>query len=251
MDSPGRLAGKVAVVTGGNSGIGLATARRFAAEGAQVYITGRRQEQLDEALRTIAGDAIAVQGDVRNLADLDRLLDAVRERSGRIDILHANAGLGEFKPLSAVTEEHFDLAFAVNVKGTLFTVQRALPLMKAGGSIILTGSTAGSKGTAAFSVYAATKAAIRSFARNWALDLKGAGIRINILSPGPIDTPGARELFGEVEENALSKLLSPHVPLGRIGHPDEVAAAALFLATDESSFINGIELFVDGGTAQV
>ncbi len=247
----GKLAGKVAVVTGGNSGIGLASARRFVAEGAFVYITGRRQEELDAATAAIGGNVAAVRGDISRLKDLDALYDRVRAENGRIDILFANAGLGEFKPLGEITEEHFDRTFGVNVKGTLFTVQKALPLMGSGGSIILTGSTAGSTGAPAFSVYGATKAAIRSFARNWILDLKGSGIRVNILSPGPTATPGAFGLVPLSERDQFTQLLKSSVPLDRVGQPEEVAAAALFLASDDSSFVNGAELFVDGGAAQV
>jgi NAD(P)-dependent dehydrogenase (short-subunit alcohol dehydrogenase family) len=247
----GKLAGKVAVVTGGNSGIGLASARRFAAEGASVYITGRRQDELDAAAAAIGGDVVAVRGDISRLGDLDALYDRVRAENGRIDILFANAGLGEFKPLGEITEEHFDRTFDVNVKGTLFTVQKALPLMGHGGSIILTGSTAGSTGAPAFSVYGATKAAIRSFARNWILDLKGTGIRVNILSPGPTATPGALGLVPSSERDQFTQLLQSSVPLDRVGQPEEIAAAALFLASDDSSFVNGAELFVDGGAAQV
>jgi NAD(P)-dependent dehydrogenase (short-subunit alcohol dehydrogenase family) len=247
----GKLAGKIAVVTGGNSGIGLASARRFAAEGAFVYITGRRQEELDAAIAAISGEVAAVRGDISRLGDLDALYDRVRAEKGKIDILFANAGLGEFKPLGEITEEHFDRTFDVNVKGTLFTVQKALPLMGHGGSIILTGSTAGSTGAPAFSVYGATKAAIRSFARNWILDLKGRGIRVNILSPGPTATPGAFGLVPSSERDQFTQLLQSSVPLDRVGQPEEVAAAALFLASDDSSFVNGAELFVDGGAAQV
>jgi NAD(P)-dependent dehydrogenase (short-subunit alcohol dehydrogenase family) len=247
----GRLSGKIAVVTGGNSGIGLASAQRFAAEGAFVYITGRRQDELDAAVKAIGFEVAAVRGDIASLEDLDALYERVRAEKGRVDILFANAGLGEFKPLGEITEQHYDQTFDVNVKGTLFTVQKALPLMKNGGSIILTGSTAGSTGAPAFSVYGATKAAIRSFARNWILDLKGSGIRVNILSPGPTATPGAYGLVPASERDQFSQLLQSGVPLGRIGQPEEIAAAALFLASDESSFVNGIELFVDGGAAQV
>jgi NAD(P)-dependent dehydrogenase (short-subunit alcohol dehydrogenase family) len=247
----GRLAGKIAVVTGGNSGIGLASAQRFAAEGAFVYITGRRQDELDAAVKAIGFEVAAIRGDIASLEDLDALYERVRVEKGRVDILFANAGLGEFMPLGEITEQHYDHTFNVNVKGTLFTVQKALPLMKDGGSIILTGSTAGSTGAPAFSVYGATKAAIRSFARNWILDLKGSGIRVNILSPGPTATPGAYGLVPASEQDQFTRMLQSGVPLGRIGQPEEIAAAALFLASDESSFVNGVELFVDGGAAQV
>ncbi|MET0551293.1 MAG: SDR family oxidoreductase [Xanthomonas sp.] len=248
----GRLDGKIAVVTGGNSGIGLASAIRFAAEGAQVVIVGRRQQELDKALRLIGADAIAIQGDISRLDDLDRVFAEIQARSGRIDVLFANAGLGDFQPLGSITEDAFDRTFGVNVKGTLFTVQKALPLMRAGGSVILTGSTTGSMGTAAFSVYSATKAALRNFARSWALDLKGTGIRVNVLSPGPIATPGLDSvLSGTGQQDAILEGMTAQVPLGRIGRAEEVAATALFLASDESSFMTGSEVFVDGGFAQV
>lgn len=247
----GRLEGKVAVITGGNSGIGLATAKRFVAEGAEIFITGRRQEELDRAVEAIGPGVTAVQGDVSHLDDLERLFETVRAKSGRIDILFANAGLGNLAPLGAIDEASFDLTFDVNVKGTLFTVQKALPLMQAGGSIILTGSTTGSTGTPAFSVYSATKAAIRNFSRSWALDLKGTGIRVNVLSPGATETPGLKGLANVGEEDALLEGFASQIPLGRIGHPEETAAVALFLASDESSFMTGSEVFADGGAAQV
>lgn len=248
----GRLTDKVAVVTGANSGIGLATAKLFAAEGAFVFLTGRRQAELDAAVAAIGtSNVLGVQSDISKLDDLDRLFAVVKDRMGRIDILVANAGLGEFMPLGQITEAHFDQTFGVNVKGTLFTVQKALPLMGPGGSIILVGSTAGSSGAPAFSVYGATKAAIRSFARNWILDLKGSGLRVNVLSPGPTATPGAFGLVPEEEQKGFAEALAAQVPLGRVAHPDEIAAAALFLASDDSSFVNGIELFADGGAAQV
>lgn len=246
------LNGKIAVVTGGNSGIGLATAIRFAAEGAQVVIVGRRQDQLDKALQLIGHGAMAVQADISNLDDLDRLYAEVKAAKGRIDVLFANAGLGDFQPIGSITEESFDRTFGINVKGTLFTVQKALPLMSAGGSVILTGSTTGILGTPAFSVYSATKAAVRNFARSWSLDLKGTGIRVNVLSPGPIATPGldsALATTGQTE--AIVDGMIAQLPLGRIGQPEEVAAAALFLASNESSFMTGGEMFVDGGFAQV
>jgi NAD(P)-dependent dehydrogenase (short-subunit alcohol dehydrogenase family) len=248
----GRLEGKIAVVTGANSGIGLASAKRFAAEGAQVVITGRRQAELDAAVKAIGGDVLAVQGDVSNLDDLDRLFDTVKSSKGRIDVVVANAGLGALEPLGQISEASFDKVFDVNVKGTLFTVQKALPLMQAGGSIILTGSTTGVTGTAAFSVYSASKAAIRNFARSWAVDLKGTGIRVNVLSPGPTVTPGlmdglARTGMGE----ALVAGLADQTAMGRMGDPDEIAAVALFLASDDSSFMTGSEVFADGGQAQI
>jgi NAD(P)-dependent dehydrogenase (short-subunit alcohol dehydrogenase family) len=247
-----RLNDKIAVVTGGNSGIGLATAIRFAAEGAQVVIVGRRQDQLDKALQLIGHNAMAVQADISNLDDLDRLYAEVKAAKGRIDVLFANAGLGDFQPIGAITEDSFDRTFGVNVKGTLFTVQKALPLMSTGGSVILTGSTTGSLGTPAFSVYSATKAAVRNFARSWSLDLKGTGIRVNVISPGPIATPGLDMVLGPTgQQDAIVDGMISQLPLGRIGQTEEVAAAALFLASDESSFMTGGEMFVDGGFAQV
>jgi NAD(P)-dependent dehydrogenase (short-subunit alcohol dehydrogenase family) len=247
-----RLNGKIAVVTGGNSGIGLAAATRFAAEGADVVIVGRRQEELDNALEVIGPRATSVQGDVSRLDDLDRIFAKVETANGRIDILFANAGLGDMQPIGSITEASFDLIFDVNVKGTLFTVQKALSLMKAGGSIILTGSTTGSMGTPAFSVYSASKAAIRNLARSWALDLKGTGIRVNVLSPGPTATPGLLNgLARSGQQDALVADLIARTPIGRMGKPDEIAAAALFLASDESSFMTGSEFFADGGYAQV
>jgi NAD(P)-dependent dehydrogenase (short-subunit alcohol dehydrogenase family) len=250
-NTTGKLAGKIAVVTGGNSGIGLATAKRFAEEGAFVYVTGRRKAELDAAVALIDGDVVGVRGDIASLTDLDALYEQIKSEKGRIDVLFANAGGGEFKALGEITEEHFDKTFDTNVKGTLFTVQKALPLMGPGGSIILTGSSAGSSGAPAFSVYAATKAAIRSFARNWILDLKGSGIRVNILAPGPVATPGAQGLVEEAAREEFSNMLAAQVPLGRVGRPDEIASVALFLASDESSFINGAEIAADGGAAQI
>ncbi|HWN56208.1 MAG TPA: glucose 1-dehydrogenase [Methylomirabilota bacterium] len=247
-----RLEGKVAVVTGGNSGIGLATARRFAAEGAHVFITGRRQAELDAAVKQIGNQATGIQGDVGSLRDLDRLYAEVKRRQGRIDILFANAGSAELAPLGAITEEHFDKIFGVNVKGLLFTVQKALPLFRDSGSIILNASIVASKGLEASSVYSATKAAVRSFARTWTVDLKGRGIRVNAISPGPIDTPGINNLglTGEQIEEFKKNIVAA-VPMGRMGDPDEIAKAALFLASDDSSYVTGVELFVDGGMAQI
>jgi len=242
----GKLQGKVAVITGGTEGIGLATARLFVHEGAYVFITGRRQKELDEAVTAIGSNATGVQGDVAKLADLDRLYQTVRKVKGRIDIIFANAGVGEFVPLPNVSEEHFDKLFNINVKGALFTVQKGLPLLNDGASIILTGSVASVKGTAAFGVYAASKAAIRSFVRTWTTDLKDRRIRSNVVSPGPIRTPLTIRQSPEV----IARIV-PTVPMGRMGEPDEVAKAALYLASDDSSFVTGIELFVDGGRAQV
>jgi NAD(P)-dependent dehydrogenase (short-subunit alcohol dehydrogenase family) len=246
------LTGKVAVVTGGSSGIGLAAAQAFASEGAKVFITGRRQAELDEAVKQIGKNAVGVQGDVSKLADLDRLYAEIKSQGANIDILFANAGGGEFAPLGSITEEHFDKTFSINVKGLLFSVQKALPLFNDGGSIILNASVAGSKGIGAFSVYSATKAAVRSFARTWTVDLKPRGIRVNAISPGPIDTPILNNLaLGKEETEQLKANLISGVPLGRMGQSEEIAKAALFLASEDSSFVTGIELFVDGGLAQV
>jgi NAD(P)-dependent dehydrogenase (short-subunit alcohol dehydrogenase family) len=247
------LEGKVAVITGGNSGIGLAAAQQFISEGAHVFITGRRQSELDSAVKQIGSKNVSsVQGDVSNLADLDRLYTKVKEQKGSIDILFANAGVGELALLGTITEAQFDKIFSINVKGLLFTVQKALPLFQDGGSIILNASIGGSKGIEATSVYSATKAAIRSFARTWAAELKHRKIRINAISPGPIDTPAFNGLAQTKEEvEQIKTNLVTKVPLGRMGRPDEVAKAVLFLASDDSSFITGIELFVDGGMAQI
>lgn len=248
----GRLTGKVALVTGANSGIGLAIAKRFAMEGARVFMTGRRQEALDKAVAEVGGDARGVQGDVSNLADLDRLYATIKEEAGVIDVLVANAGGGEFAALGNISEEHFDKTFAINVKGTLFTVQKALPLLKDGASVVLTGSTSAVTGIPAFSVYSASKAAIRNFARSWILDLAPRKIRVNVLVPGSTSTPGWHNLApsNDVHEGMVSSVEAT-TPLGRLGNPDETASAALFLASDESSFVNGSELFVDGGSAQI
>ena len=253
-----KLEGKVAVITGGSSGIGLATAQRFVSEGAYVFITGRRQSELDAAIKQIGknnNNVTGVQGDVSNLADLDRLYATAKEQKGRIDILFANAGVGELAPLGEITEAHFDKTFSINVKGVLFTVQKALPLFQddgGGGSIILNASIASSKGIEALSVYSATKAAVRSFARSWTVELKHRKIRVNAISPGPIDTPGVSGLVqGEEQIEQFKTSIVSAVPMGRMGSPDEVAKAASFLASDDSSYITGIELFVDGGMAQI
>jgi NAD(P)-dependent dehydrogenase (short-subunit alcohol dehydrogenase family) len=242
----GRLQDKVAVITGGTTGIGLATAHLFVKEGAHVFITGRRQKELDQAVRAIGINATGVQGDVASLSDLDRLYETVMTAGRRIDIVFANAGFGEFLPLGKITEDHFDNLFNTNVKGTLFTVQKALPLLNDGASIILTGSVGSVKGTAGFWVYGATKAAIRNFVRAWTVELKDRRIRSNVLSPGPTDTP----LSNGAPPDAIARLVST-VPMGRMGTSEEIAKAALFLASDDSSFVTGIELFVDGGRAQV
>jgi NAD(P)-dependent dehydrogenase (short-subunit alcohol dehydrogenase family) len=249
---PGKLEGKIALVTGGNSGIGLATAQRFVKEGAHVYITGRRQPELDQAVKTIGANVTAVRGDASNLADLDKLFAQIKQEKGRLDIVFANAGAGSFAPLGSITEQQFDQTFNVNVKGLLFTVQKALPLIPNGGSIILNASIVSMKGMAAFSVYSATKAAVRSFARTWTSDLKDRKIRVNVVSPGPIKTPGVDGLAQtEEQRQGLFAQLTSIVPLGRIGDPDEIAKAVVFLASDDASFVAGIELFVDGGAAQV
>lgn len=248
-----RLENKVAVITGATSGIGLATAKVFAAEGAKVFITGRRKPELDAAVAEIGNGARGIQADSSRLDDLDQLFDTVRAEAGRIDVLYANAGGGGMQPLGAITEEEFDDTFGRNVKGVIFTVQKALPLLGKGSSVILTGSTAGSKGTANFSVYSASKAAIRNLVRSWVLDVKDRGIRINTLSPGPIHTPGLVGLVGsdQGEQKGFLDYLASNVPMGRVGEPEEIARTALFLASDDASFINGVELFADGGIAQV
>ena len=245
MSKSKKLQGKIAVITGGTSGIGFATAKLFVKEGAYVFITGRREKELDAAVQAIGRNVTGVQGDVARLADLDRLYEAVKTK-GRIDVVFANAGVAEFAPLGKITEEHFDKLFDTNVKGTLFTVQKALALMNDDGSIILNGSVASVKGTPAFGVYGATKAALRSFVRTWTSDLKNRHIRSNVVSPGPTDTP----IVDGQPEDAIARIVST-IPMGRMGDPDEIAKAALFLASDDSSFVTGIELFVDGGRAQV
>jgi len=247
-----RLKDKVAVITGGNSGIGLATAQRFVAEGAYVFITGRRQSELDKAVKQIGKNVSGVQGDVSNMADLDRLYATVKQQKGHIDILFANAGVSEFAPLETITEAHFDKIFSVNVKGLLFSVQKALPLFHDGGSIILNASIGASKGVGETSVYSATKAAIRSFARTWTVDLKYRKIRVNAISPGLIDTPIFNRLAPTEEEiNQIKANLVAAVPMGRMGSPDEIAKVVSFLASDDSSYITGIELCADGGMAQI
>ena len=248
----GKLEGKIALVTGGNSGIGLATAKRFVSEGASVFITGRRDAELAAAVKAIGANVTGVQGDVSNLGDLDRLFARIGSDKGRLDILFANAGVATYAPLGTITEEHYDSIFDVNVKGLLFTVQKALPLMPDGASIILNASIVASKGLPANSVYSATKAAVRSFARTWTTDLKDRRIRVNAVSPGPIDTPGLKGLVASsgAGEQRL-KAMSGSIPLGRLGTPDEIAKAVVFLASDDSSYVTGTELFVDGGMAQV
>lgn len=245
------LAGKVALVTGGTSGIGLATATELAAQGAKVYITGRRQAELDNAVASLGGQVTGIRADASRLEDLDTVYAQIAEQAGRLDVLYANAGGGDMLPLGAITEEHFDRIFATNVRGVLFTVQKALPLLVSGSSVILTGSTVSIKGTANFSVYSASKAAVRNFARSWALDLQGRGIRVNVVSPGPIKTPGLGELVSEDQRQGLFDALAATVPLGRIGEAEEVAKVVAFLASDAASFINAAELFVDGGMAQI
>ncbi|MFG0800385.1 SDR family oxidoreductase [Leclercia sp. GLN_9] len=245
------LAGKVALVTGGTSGIGLATAKELAAQGAKVYITGRRQAELDNAVASLGGQVTGIRADASRLEDLDTVYAQIAEQAGRLDVLYANAGGGDMLPLGAITEEHFDRIFATNVRGVLFTVQKALPLLVSGSSVILTGSTVSIKGTANFSVYSASKAAVRNFARSWALDLQGRGIRVNVVSPGPIKTPGLGDLVPEDQRQGLFDALAATVPLGRIGEAEEVSKVVAFLASDAASFINAAELFVDGGMAQI
>jgi NAD(P)-dependent dehydrogenase (short-subunit alcohol dehydrogenase family) len=243
---------KVIIVTGGTSGIGLATAKAFSDQGAAVFITGRRKEALDAAVKEIGGRVTGVQADMSKLTDIDRLYDAVQQKHSQIDVVFANAGGGEFAALGAITEEHYQSTFDTNVKGTLFTVQKALPLLRDGASIILTSSTTSISGTPAFSVYSATKAAIRSFARIWILDLKDRHIRVNAVSPGVTDTAGLNELFGSGDSAENTKnYLASLIPAGRIGKPQEIAKAVLFLASEDASFVNGVELFVDGGQVQI
>jgi NAD(P)-dependent dehydrogenase (short-subunit alcohol dehydrogenase family) len=247
-----KLEGKIALITGGNSGIGLATAKRFVNGGAYVFITGRRQPELAAAVKEIGKNVTSVKGDVANLDDLDRLFAQIKREKGRLDIVFANAGVAKYAPFGSITEEHYDSIFNINVKGLLFTVQKALPLLPDGASVILNASIVASKGFSSNSVYSATKAAVRSFARTWTTDLKERHIRVNAVSPGPIETPGLKDLVdstGAGEERL--KMLSNIVPLGRLGTPDEIAKAVVFLASDDSSYVTGAELFVDGGFAQV
>jgi NAD(P)-dependent dehydrogenase (short-subunit alcohol dehydrogenase family) len=247
-----KLEGKIALITGGNSGIGLATAKQFVNEGAHVFITGRRDPELAVAVKEIGRNVTGVQGDVSNLGDLDRLFAQIKREKGKLDIVFANAGMAKYAALGKITEELYDLTFDINVKGLLFTVQKALPLMPDGASIILNASIVASKGLSSNSVYSATKAAVRSFARTWTTDLKARRIRVNAVSPGSTDTPGLRDLLasGEAGQERL-KMISNTVPLGRLGRPDEIAKAVVFLASDDSTYITGTELFVDGGFAQV
>jgi NAD(P)-dependent dehydrogenase (short-subunit alcohol dehydrogenase family) len=248
----GKLDGKIALITGGTSGIGLATAKRFVSEGAYVFVTGRRKAELAAAVQEIGSKVTGVPGDVANLADLDRLFAQIKREKDRLDIVFANAGIAKYAPLGKVTEDLYDSMFDINVKGLLFTVQQALPLVPDGGAIILNASIVASKGLAANSVYSATKAAVRSFARTWTTDLKDRRIRVNAVSPGSIDTPGLSGLLASSETGQQRlKMISDSVPLGRLGTPDEIAKAVVFLASDDSSYITGTELFVDGGFAQV
>jgi NAD(P)-dependent dehydrogenase (short-subunit alcohol dehydrogenase family) len=249
----GKLEGQIAVVTGGSAGIGLAVAKRFAKEGAGVFVTGRRKAELAAAVGAIGPGTTGVRADSADLSDLDRLYERVKTEAGRIDVLFVNAGGGSMLSLGSITEEQYDDTFGRNVKGVLFTVQKALPLLVDGGSVILTASNVSIKGTPAFSVYSASKAAVRNFARSWTLDLKSRGIRVNVISPGPIKTPGLVDLAGPdaAQQQGLLDYMASTVPLGRVGDPDEVAGAAVFLASSDASFIAGTELFVDGGQAQI
>ena len=247
-----KLESKIALITGGTSGIGLATAKAFVSEGAHVFITGRREAELAAAVKEIGRNVTGMQGDVSNLGDLDRLYAEIKQARGRLDIVFANAGVGKLAAFGTITEELYDWTFDINVKGLLFTVQKALPLLPDGASIILNSSVVGSKGLPINSVYSATKAAIRSFARTWTTDLKDRRIRVNAVSPGSIDTPGLSGLLGSSETGQQRlKMISNNVPLGRLGTPDEIAKAVVFLASDDASFVTGAELFVDGGFAQV
>ncbi len=246
-----QLDGKIALVTGGTSGIGLATAQVLADQGAQVFITGRRQAELNAAVDAIGAAATGIRADASKLAELDAVYAQIAKQAGRLDILFANAGGGDMQPLGAISEEHFDRIFGTNVRGVVFTVQKALPLLVDGASVILTGSTTSVKGTASFSVYSASKAAVRNFARSWALDLKDRGIRVNVVSPGPVRTPGLGELVPDEHRQGLFDALAAQVPLGRLGEPEEIGKVVAFLGSDAASFINGAELFVDGGMAQI
>jgi NAD(P)-dependent dehydrogenase (short-subunit alcohol dehydrogenase family) len=248
----GKLDGKIALVTGGNSGIGLATAKRFVSEGAYVFVTGRRKVELSAAVKEIGGNVTGIKGDVSNLDDLDRLFAQITREKGRLDVVFANAGAAKYAPLGEITEELYDSIFDINVKGLLFTVQKALPLLPDGASIVLNASIVGSKGLSSNSVYSATKAAVRSFARTWTTDLKSRRIRVNAVSPGSTDTPGLNDLLASSPAGEeRRKSIAGSVPLGRLGTPDEIAKAVVFLASDDSSYITGTELFVDGGFAQV
>jgi NAD(P)-dependent dehydrogenase (short-subunit alcohol dehydrogenase family) len=249
----GRFKNRVVVVTGGTSGIGLATAKHFAAEGGSVFITGRRQEELDAAVNAIGGRVTGVRADMSKLTDIDRLYDAVQQKHSQIDVLFTNAGGGSMLPLGAITEEQYEDTFGRNVKGVIFTVQKALPLLRDGGSVILMGSTAGVTGTAAFSIYGASKAPVRNLARSWTLDLKERGIRVNVVSPGPVKTPGLVGLAGPdaAQQQGLLDYMATQVPIGRVADPEEIAKAVAFLASDDASFVAGAELFIDGGQAQV
>lgn len=246
-----QLDGKVALVTGGSTGIGLAAAQELAQQGARVFITGRREEELNAAVQTIGGNATGIRADAANNQDLDALYAQIAKSAGKLDILFANAGGGDMLPLGAITAEQFDRIFGTNVRGVLFTVQKALPLLTKGASVILTSSTTSVKGTENFSVYSASKAAVRNFARSWALDLKDRQIRVNAISPGPVRTPGLGGLVPDDARQGLYDFLAAQVPLGRLGEPEEIGKAVAFLASDAASFVNGIELFVDGGMAQV
>jgi len=246
-----KLTGKIALVTGGSSGIGLASAQALAEQGAKVYITGRRQEELDAAVAQIGAAATGIRADAAVQSDLDAVFSVIGRESGKLDVLFANAGGGDMLPLGDITEEHFDRIFGTNVRGVLFTVQKALPLLTEGASVILTGSTAAVKGTASFSVYSASKAAVRSLARSWALDLKDRGIRVNVVSPGPVRTPGLGGLVPEAHRQGLFDALAAGVPLGRLGEPEEIAKTVVFLASEDASFINAAEIYVDGGLAQI
>lgn len=247
-----KLSGKVVLITGGNSGIGLEAARLFVREGAHVIITGRREQELKIAEQTLGNNVLALQGDVSKLEDLDKIFSTIKNKFGFLDVVFANAGVSEFSPLESASEEHFDKIFAINTKGVFFTVQKSLPLLREGASVIMTSSVAGTKGVGAFSVYAASKAAVRSFARCWANEMKERKIRVNVISPGPIETPIFDKMGAKKEQlDAFKDDLTRTVPLGRMGRAEEIAQAALFLASNDSSYVTGIELFVDGGLAQV